>query len=243
VLGLWIGVLPGVGASVAGLAAYAQAVQTSPTPERFGKGAIEGVIAPDATMGSNEGGGLMPTLAFGIPGGESMAILLVAFIGLGVVPGPEMLNKNLDLVFSMVWIIVLANIAVTVIGLGITPWLARLPSLHANLMVPLVLSVCFVGAYATRGRIEDVVIAAAFGVLGYLMDAYRYSRANFVIGMVLATMIERNLHISLTLHGPDFLLDRPIAAALLLLVLATAAAPFIRNWRKRRRLTVQGAAT
>ncbi len=243
VLGLWIGVLPGVGASVAGLAAYAQAVQTSKTPERFGKGAVEGVIAPDATMGSNEGGGLMPTLAFGIPGGESMAILLVAFIGLGVVPGPEMLNKNLDLVFSMVWIIVLANILVTLIGLGITPWLARLPSLHANLMVPLVLCVCFVGAYATRGRIEDVVVAAIFGIAGYLMDAYRYSRANFVIGMVLATMIERNLHISLTLHGNDFLLERPIALALLLLVVVTAAAPFIRSWRRRRMLATRAAST
>ena len=240
ILGLWIGVLPGVGATVAGLAAYAQAVQTSKTPERFGKGAVEGVIAPDATMGANEGGGLMPTLAFGIPGGESMAILLVAFMGLGVVPGPDMLTKNLDLVFSMVWIIVIANIAVTIIGLGITPWLARLPSLQANLMVPIVLSVCFVGAYATRGHIEDVIVAAVFGVVGYLMDKYRYSRANFVIGMVLAVMIERNLHISLTLYGKDFLLDRPIALAMLIFVLITAALPFIRNWRRKKRQYASG---
>ncbi|HYH41901.1 MAG TPA: tripartite tricarboxylate transporter permease [Burkholderiales bacterium] len=242
-LGLWIGVLPGVGASVAGLAAYAQAVQTSKTPERFGKGAVEGVIAPDATMGANEGGGLMPTLAFGIPGGESMAILLVAFVGLGIVPGPDMLTKHLDLVWSMVWIIVIANIAVTVIGLGITPWLAKLPALQANLMVPTVLSVCVVGAYAVRGRIEDVLVAAVFGVLGYVMDKYRYSRANFVIGMVLAVMIERNLHISLTLYGNDFLLDRPIALALLVFVLVTSALPFLRNWRRRRKaLQAAGAA-
>ena len=238
-LGLWIGVLPGVGASVAGLAAYAQAVQTSKTPERFGKGAVEGVIAPDATMGANEGGGLMPTLAFGIPGGESMAILLVAFVSLGVVPGPEMLTKKLDLVFSMVWILVLANITVTLIGLGITPWLARLPALPANLMVPTVLSVCAVGAYAVHGRIEDVMLAAAFGVLGYVMDKYRYSRANFVIGMVLATMIERNLHISLSLYGRDFLLQRPLALALLLFVIVTAALPFLRDWQRRRKLAAR----
>jgi TctA family transporter len=241
-LGLWIGVLPGVGASVAGLAAYAQAVQTSKTPERFGKGAVEGVIAPDATMGANEGGGLMPTLAFGIPGGESMAILLVAFVSLGVVPGPEMLTKKLDLVFSMVWILVLANITVTLIGLGITPWLARLPALPANLMVPTVLSVCAVGAYAVHGRIEDVILAAAFGLLGYVMDKYRYSRANFVIGMVLATMIERNLHISLSLYGRDFLLQRPIALALLLFVIVTAALPFVRDWRRRRKLDARATS-
>jgi TctA family transporter len=242
-LGLWIGVLPGVGASVAGLAAYAQASQTSKTPERFGKGAVEGVIAPDATMGANEGGGLMPTLAFGIPGGESMALLLVAFIGLGVVPGPDMLTKHLDLVFSMVWIVVIANIVVTVIGLAICPALARLPTLHANLMVPIVLSVCFVGAYATHGRVEDVGVAFVFGIIGYLMDKYRYSRANFVIGMVLATMIERNLQISLTLYGTDFLLKRPIAAAMLAFVIITAALPFVRNARRRRQARAGSGAS
>ncbi len=241
-LGVWIGVLPGVGASVAGLAAYAQAMQTSRTPEKFGKGTVEGVIAPDATMGANEGGGLLPTLAFGIPGGESMALLLVAFIGLGVTPGPEMLTKNLDLVFSMVWIIVLANVLVTLIGLGISPWLARLPTLHANLMVPTVLSVSFMGAFAARGRIEDVAVAFVFGVLGYLLDKYHYSRANFVIGMVLATMIERNLQISLTLYGDFFLFTRPLALTLFILVLLTTALPFIRNRRRRKSRAAAGAA-
>jgi TctA family transporter len=234
-LGLWIGVLPGVGASVAGLAAYAQAMQTSKHPERFGKGAVEGTIAPSATMGANEGGGLMPTLAFGIPGGESMAILLVAFVSLGVVPGPDMLTKHLDLVFSMVWIIVIANVVITLIGLALCPSLARLPSLHSNIMVPTVLAVCFVGAYATRSRIEDVVVAAVFGVIGYLMDKYRYSRANFVIGMVLATMIERNLHISLTLYGDWFVFTRPITFAMFVFVLFTTALPFIRSWRRKRK--------
>ena len=233
-LGLWIGVLPGVGASVGGLAAYAQAVQTSKTPERFGKGAVEGVIAPDATMAANEGGGLLPTLAFGIPGGESMAILLIAFVSLGIVPGPEMLTKNLSLVFSMVWIIVLAGALVTLIGLVISPSLARLPTLHVNLMVPMVLSVCFVGAFATRSRIEDVVVATVFGVLGYIMDKYRYSRANFVIGMVLATMIERNLHISLSLFGPFFIFVRPVTLAMFVFIMVTTALPFIRNRRRQR---------
>lgn len=233
-LGLWIGVLPGVGASVAGLAAYAQAMQTSKNPDAFGQGAVEGVIAPDATMGANEGGGLMPTLAFGIPGGESMALLLVAFIGLGVVPGPDMLTKHLDLVFSMVWIIVCANVLVTLIGLGISPYLARLPTLPANLMVPVVLSVCFVGAFATRGRIEDVAVAFVFGLLGYVMDKYHYSRANFVIGMVLATMIERNLHISLNLYGDYFVFTRPLTLTMFILVIITTALPFIRSRRKNK---------
>ena len=233
-LGLWIGVLPGVGASVGGIAAYAQALQTSPNRESFGKGSVEGVIAPDATVGANEGGGLMPTLAFGIPGGESMAILLVAFINLGIAPGPQMLTDELSLVFSMVWIIVLANILTTGIGLGIAPWLAKLPALNPKIMIPIVLSVCFLGAYATRGHIEDVITACVFGLIGFLMDKYDYSRANLVIGMVLATMIERNLHISINLYGEWFMFTRPIAFAMLVFILVTTAWPFWRNRRKRR---------
>jgi TctA family transporter len=233
-LGVWIGVLPGIGASVGGIAAYAQAVQTSKTPERFGKGAIEGVIAPDATVGANEGGGLLPTLAFGIPGGESMAILLIAFVSMGVTPGPQMLTDNLDLVFSMMWIIVLANIMTTLIGLGVSPYLARLPSMNPNLMIPLVLSICFIGAFATRGQIEDVIVAVLFGALGYIMDKYNYSRANLVIGMVLAEMIERNLHISLTLYGNDFIFTRPITLAMFFFIIATTALPFIRKWKRAK---------
>ena len=233
-LGLWIGVLPGVGASVGGIAAYAQAAQMSKTPERFGKGAVEGVIAPDATLGANEGGGLMPTLAFGIPGGESMAILLVAFLSMGIVPGPQMLTSELDLVFSMVWIIVIANLLTTLIGLAISSRLAKLPTLNPNVMIPLVLSVCFLGAFATRGLVEDVLVAALFGVIGYLLDKYRYSRANFVIGMVLADMIERNLHISMGLYGNLFVLTRPITLAMLIFIIFTTALPLIRQLRRQK---------
>lgn len=236
-LGVWIGVLPGIGASVGGIAAYAQAVQTSKTPERFGKGAIEGVIAPDATVGANEGGGLMPTLAFGIPGGESMAILLIAFVSMGVTPGPQMLTNNLDLVFAMMWIIVLANAMTTLIGLAASPYLARLPAMNANIMVPLVLSVCFIGAFATRGHIEDVVVAAIFGFIGYILEKYNYSRANLVIGMVLAEMIERNLHISLTLYGDSFIFTRPITLIMFIFVIVTTAMPFYRNWKRKQAAT------
>jgi TctA family transporter len=240
-LGLWIGVLPGVGASVGGIAAYAHAVQSSKTPERFGKGAVEGVIAPDATLGANEGGGLMPTLAFGIPGGESMAILLVAFLSMGIVPGPQMLTSGLDIVFSMVWIIVIANLLTTLLGLAVSSQLARLPMMNPNILIPLVLSVCLFGAFATRGLIADVVVAASFGLIGYVMDKYRYSRANFVIGMVLAEMIERNLHISLSLYGNDFLFTRPIALTMLIFVVVTTALPFVRSHKLKRTLERRNA--
>ncbi|HEY7384247.1 MAG TPA: tripartite tricarboxylate transporter permease [Beijerinckiaceae bacterium] len=241
ILGLWIGVLPGVGASVGGIAAYAQAVQTSKHPELFGKGNVEGVIAPDATLGANEGGGLLPTLAFGIPGGESMAILLLAFIGMGIVPGAQMLTNQLDVVFTLVWIVVIGSIVTTLIGMAISPYLARMPNLDANLMVPIVLSICFVGAYSTRGQPGDVIVCAAFGFLGFLMEKYHFSRANLVIGMVLADMIERSLHLSLTLYGDFFIFKRPIALTMFILVVLTTAWPFFRNWRRRRAQMAAGS--
>ena len=237
-LGLWIGVLPGIGASVGGIAAYAQAVQTSKNPEKFGKGAVEGVIAPDATLGANEGGGLLPTLAFGIPGGESMAILLVAFLSMGIVPGPQMLTTDLDLVFAMVWIIVFANIFTAIIGLAISPKLSKLPGLNPNIMIPIVLSVCLFGAYVTRGYFADVILAFLFGVVGYYMDKYKFSRANFVIGMVLAEMIERNLHISLGLHGNYFIFTQPVSIFLLFLLFLTTGLSLKRKNSKKEQLSV-----
>lgn len=235
-LGLWIGVLPGIGQSVGSIAAYAQALRTSKTPEEFGKGNVEGVIAPDASLGANEGGGLLPTLALGIPGGEGMAILLIAFIGLGVVPGPQMLTHTLDLVYTLVWVVAAASILTGVAGLILAPFMARVPSLAPNIIVPLVLSICLVGAYADRRELSDVVIAAVFGLVGYLMDKYRYSRANFVIGMVLAVMIERNLHISVSLYGEWFIFTRPAALVMLILILVTTGWPFYRNWKRDKEL-------
>jgi len=238
ILGLWIGVLPGVGGSAGGIAAYAQAVQTSKHPETFGKGNVEGVIAPEATLGANEGGGLLPTLAFGIPGGDSMALLLIAFMNMGISPGPQMLTNHLDVVFTLVWIVVLGCILTAIIGLMISPLLARMPSLNENLLIPIVLSICFVGAYTTRGRFEDVIVATVFGAIGYLMEKYEYSRANLIIGMVLATMIERSLHVSLTLHGPAFIITQPIAFVMFVLVVLTAVWPFVRKRKNAKARTV-----
>lgn len=232
ILGLFIGVLPGVGASVGGIAAYGQAVQTSKHPEKFGTGMVEGVIAPEATNAANEGGGLIPTLGFGVPGGESMTILLSAFLTMGIQPGRELLTTNLSVVFAMVWIIVFANILTTGVGLAISQKLTKLTTLPHNVLIPIILSICFIGSYSVRGRLGDVVVTAVFGVIGYFLDKYKYSRADLVIGMVLGMMIERYMHISLTLYGNTFFITRPVTFIMLLIIIITTAYPFIKRWRK-----------
>jgi TctA family transporter len=233
-LGIFVGVLPGLGGDVGAIAAYGQAASTAKDPESFGKGNVAGVIAPATTLGANEGGGLLPTLGFGIPGGESMAILLAAFIVVGVVPGPQMLTTGLPLVFTMIWTIVLANILTTGIGLFTAPLFARLTALPTNLLVPFVLVVCFVGVYAINQQPMDIVAAAIFGVIGYALRVHRYSLANVAIGFVLGTILERYLHISLTLHGPLFWLTRPATLLLLIFVVVTVAWPFWRMWRRKK---------
>jgi TctA family transporter len=117
--------------------------------------------------------------------------------------------------------------------------LARSATLPARYLVPTVLAVCFMGAYATHGRVGDMIVAAVFGVVGYVMDKYNFSRADFVIGMVLATMIERDLHISLTLYGSTFIFTRPITLAMFLFILFTTALPIVRRRMARRRAAAE----
>ncbi|MFZ5943896.1 MAG: tripartite tricarboxylate transporter permease [Bacillota bacterium] len=234
-LGLFIGALPGVGASIGGIAAYGMAAQTSKTKDTFGTGNVEGVIAPEATNAANEGGGLVPTLGFGVPGGESMAILLSAFITMGIAPGREMLENHMDLVFSIVWIIVGANIVTTIGGLLLAKHFVKVSTLPSSILIPVLLPVCFVGAYAIKGRILDVVVVAVFGVIGYIMNKYKYSRADMAIGMVLGLMIERYMHISIKLYGNFFFITRPVTLILLLVVLSTIVYPFVRAYLAKNR--------
>ena len=239
-LGLWIGALPGIGNVVGTMAAYGQAVQTSKHPEKFGKGSVEGVIAPTATMGANEGGALMPTLGFGIPGGETMAILLSAFIVLGIAPGRDMLENRLPLVFSMVWILVVANMLTSTIGILTASQLAKVAKLPGHMIIPLVLAVSLAGTYSLSGSIEDVVVCVIFGFIGYLMEKFDFSRADFAIGMVLGLLIERYMQVSLTTYGNMFIFTRPVTFLMLLGILITLVWPIVNSARKKRRAAKVG---
>ncbi|NLT96082.1 MAG: tripartite tricarboxylate transporter permease [Clostridia bacterium] len=235
-LGLFIGALPGVGASIGGIAAYGMAAQTSKNKETFGTGNVEGVIAPEATNAANEGGGLVPTLGFGVPGGESMAILLSAFIVMGIAPGRDMLENHMDLVFSIVWVIVIANVMCTLFGLFTAKHLAKVTMLPSSILIPVLLPICLVGAYAIKGRIGDVIVAVVFGFVGYFMNKYNYSRADMAIGMVLGLMLERYMHISISLYGGLFFITRPVTFGLLLVVLSTIVYPFVRSYLSKKRM-------
>jgi TctA family transporter len=221
-IGTLIGVIPGLGAGTAAFVAYAHAKQTSKDPESFGKGNIEGVIGPESANDAVEGGALASTLAFGIPGSSSMAILLGGLMVLGVNPGPELINQRTDLVFLMIFTIVIGNVFGSVMGVFLMNPLARLTFVKNSISVPILLVIILTGAFAVRQNWFDIGVALVFGIIGYFMAVLNYSRPSLLIGFILGYMVERNLYMSIQLYGSKFFLQ-PIAFGLLLIILATLA--------------------
>lgn len=236
-VGTYIGILPGLGGAVAQWLAYAHAVQSAKDPqdrERFGKGDVRGVIGPGAANNSKEGGDLIPTVAFGIPGSSSMAILLGGFFLVGLVPGPDMLTKHLTVTYSMVWTIILANVITVSVSFLFLNRLANLTMIRGSLLIPFLALLIFTGSYTNNNSLGDLVVTLVFGGLGYLMVRYRWPRAPLVLGLVLGKVAERYLWISTARYGTEWL-GRPIVIVLILLTVLIIALPFVQERRARDR--------
>jgi putative tricarboxylic transport membrane protein len=208
-LGAYVGILPGVGGGTAQWVAYAYAVQSSPDKERFGKGAVEGVLGPGAANNSTKGGDLITTVAFGIPSSVSTAILFGAFLIQGIVPGPDMLNpaKHLTLTFSFVWIIIVSNIiTVAACFLFLNP-LAKITNIRGSLLIPLLLILIYLGGFTAKNSSGDMIMVLIFGALGWLMVQFDWQRPPLLVGLVLGTITERNFWISTRAYGAGWLLQ------------------------------------
>lgn len=232
VIGAVIGVIPGLGGDAASWICYGHAVQSSKHPERFGKGTVEGVIAPETANNSKEGGSLLPTLFFGVPGSSGMAIMLGAFLILGVQPGPTLMLNQLDLVWTLIWALVVANILAVVLFLFLTRWVALLTFIRGGLLIPFVLILCVLGTYLSKGHWENLVVLAILSVIGYGLLRFDWPRAPFVIGLVLGRIAEESLHQALALWGLQFFL-RPLSIVLTALIFITIAFAIIRGRRNR----------
>ena len=201
-IGAAVGMMPGLGAVPAHWIAYAQARQTEPgAVESFGTGDIRGVIAPEASNNAIDGGVLVPTLFFSIPGSPNMVLILAMLILVGIQPGPPMLNKHLDLTISLVWTIVLANIIVVPIVLRFAPLIARVTVIPPNILFPLVMAIIVIGVYQSSQSVGDLWLFAAAGVLGLFMKAYGWPRPPIVIAIALANETEKWLWIATNTYG------------------------------------------
>jgi TctA family transporter len=209
VLGAFLGAVPGLGAAVIDWIAYGHAVRTEKNTENFGHGDIRGVIAAIASDNAKEGGHLVPTIAFGVPAGASMALLLSAFLMHGLVPGPEMLTKHLDVTYAIIWTLTLSHVLGAVICIAASGLFARLATVRAGMLVPLVLMVVFLGAFEGSQSWGDLYALVIFGGFGWLMKHLGWPRPPLILGFVLGAIFERYFFISTQIYGAAWAL-RPI---------------------------------
>src|SRR3954462_13856068 len=232
-IGGGIGSIHGISASVVDWLAYGHALKTEKgASETFGKGDVRGVIASESSNNAKEGGALVPTIAFGVPGSASMAILLGAFLMHGLVPGPDMLHKNLSITYSMVWSVALANILGAGMCYAFSPQFARLATLRYTLILPAVLSIVYIGAFEASRSWGDLFALLIFGVFGWLMKQFKWPRPPLVLGLVLGDSIERYMFISIERYGFSWL-ARPLVAILLIMAIVGVVRPFLADVRRQ----------
>jgi len=193
IIGVVVGVIPGLGGSVVDWIAYGHTVQTTKDRSGFGNGEVRGVIGPESSNNAKEGGGLVPTLLFGIPGSGSMAIFIgaIALLGSGNIEvGPSMLKNNLDITYAIVWLLALANVVGTLICIGASGGIARLTTIPFSLLAPFLFMIIAFAAFQSGQDLMDLVALFAIGFLGIMMRRFDWSRPAFLIGFVLSNPAE-----------------------------------------------------
>ena len=230
-IGAFLGAVPGLGASIIDWIAYGHALRTEKgAQEHFGKGDVRGVIAAESSNNAKEGGALVPTIAFGVPGSATMAILLGAFMIHGLVPGPDMLGKNLNVTYAMVWSVAIAN----VLGAGLcylfSSQFAKVATLRYTLILPSVLGIIFIGAFQGSRQWGDLWVLLIFGVLGWTMKQLKWPRPPLILGVVLGEAVERYLFISIEGFGAGWL-TRPVVIVVLAIAALGVIRPFLQDVR------------
>jgi len=206
-IGYFFGVMPGVGAQAAVFVAYGHAKSISSHPETFGTGNVQGVIAPESCNNAKESGSWLTTLALGVPGSATGAVGLGALVLLGIMPGPSMFTDHLDLTVCVFGSLAMANVLGFFMCFPLVSYLARIAVIPGRIIVPLVLVIIIVGAYATRGLVADIYILLAFGLIGLLLRRFNFNSGSMLLGFLLGDLFETYLFISLQAHGWTFFMS------------------------------------
>ena len=233
-IGTFIGILPAEGATIASMIGYNEAKRWSKTPEEFGKGSIEGIAGSEAANNSATGGAMVPTLALGIPGSPTAAVILAGLMVHGLRPGPTMFTEQSTFVFAIFWSMLLVNVLFFFVGLYGARIFARATLIPLTILWPMVFLFSMVGAYALDQSIIDVWIALVFGVIGYLMKRYGFSVVSLAIGLILGGMLEKRLGQSMVMLDEQWWLiaTRPLSLLFLVLtVLALAGPSLLRKFK------------
>lgn len=244
-IGVLVGIIPGVGASVGGFVAYDSAKRNSKTPEQFGKGSPEGVLACETANNAVTGGTLVPLLTLGIPGNPVTAVMLGGLMIHGLQPGAELFTTNADVVFGFIFSLFVSNILLVPIGLLFARYCVRIVRVPKAILAPIILLLSIVGTYSIRSSFDDVFIMFAIGAIGFICQRFSVPRAPLVLGLVLGRLAESELERSMALVGGDVtafglqLITRPISLGLLLLSLYAIYQGIVQHKRHSRMLDNQ----
>jgi putative tricarboxylic transport membrane protein len=243
-IGFLAGLLPGSGSSLAGVLSYAVEQRRSKEPERFGKGAIEGVAAPETANNAATGGALIPMLTLGIPGSGTTAVLLVVFTMYGIDPGPRLMTDNADVVWALIASLYISNVLLLLLNLPLIPLFVRILDVPVRFLMPVILVIAAVGAFSLSGNPTDVLLLFVFGVLGVLMRAVGIPLVPLILAAILAPKMEQSLRQATLLSDGDWttFLTRPISAVFLALAVAVLFADAVSKRRRRRSLVPAGTS-
>jgi putative tricarboxylic transport membrane protein len=240
-IGTGVGIVPGVGEDVAAWSSYAAARRASKEPELYGKGSVEGLMAAETGDNACVPGAVIPVLTLAVPGSAPAAVLLAAMIIHGVRPGPMIMVENPQFVYDVVAMMLFATIGILIYGLTLTRLLVQVLRVPQHIIVPIIFVLCAVGSFAIAGRLFDVYVMLAFGVIGFVLRQFNYPMAPLVLGIVLGDLLEKNLRRALVLSDGDLtpFFTRPISGFLAAVLIGTVA------WKLvgRRRVPLESPAT
>lgn len=237
ILGFFVGALPGGGSTVASFLSYTLVKRTSKTPERFGKGAMEGVAGPEAANNSESGGAMIPLLSLGLPGTASTAVMLAALLLYGLQPGPLLFTQHPEIGWPVIASLYIGNVALLILNLPMIPVWVKILKIPYWVLYPAILVLAVVGVYSVRGSLFDVYMLAGFGLLGYAFRKLGIPAAPMLMAFVLGPMAENAIRQSLVLSNdnPVIFLERPISAVILGLAAVVVVFALISGGRRRSR--------
>lgn len=236
-IGSFVGALPGTGAATAAFISYSEAKRSSPNSDKLGTGEPDGLIAAESANNAVTGSAMVPTLALGIPGDPVTAVMLGSFVVQGITPGPRLFTHNLDLVYAIFFILILANLVMYVVGAIGAQAFTRVLRIPEPLLMTMVVVISLIGAYGVRGNPIDLITAFCAGIGGFLLRKNGFPLAPLVIGMVLSQMIENSLRQGLIITRGDFLafFQRPIALTLFVLTVGILVWPLVSKFLAKRK--------
>ena len=236
ILGFVVGVLPGAGATVASLMSYSVEKAVSATPEKFGKGAMAGLVGPESANNAASSGAMVPLLTLGIPGSAATAVLLAAFILWGLTPGPLLMAQRPEFAWGLIASMYLGNVALLALNVFAIPLFVQMIKLPYRILAPAVILICTLGTYSVNGSIVETSFMFAAGVAGFFMKLYGYSPAALVLALVLGPLAEQSLRQSLIISqgSPAIFVERPVSLAIVCLTAAVLAGGIYATLSRRR---------